>query len=40
MPDMGAAKAQFFRGDELPAPVHVGLAPALIAPEDPTAGVH
>jgi len=40
MPDMGAAKAQFFRGDELPAPVHVGLAPAPIAPEGSTAGVH
>jgi len=40
MPDMGAAKAQFFRGDELPAPVHVGLAPALVAPEASTAGVH
>jgi len=40
MPEMGAAKGQYFRGDELPAPVHAGLAPALIAPEGSTAGVH
>ncbi len=40
MPEMGAAKGQYFRGDELPGGVRAGLLPVATAPEATPNGAH
>src|SRR2546428_1276218 len=40
MPEMGAGKRKYFRGDELPMPAGAGIAPGVTATVDPGAGAH
>src|SRR5437870_4795447 len=40
MPEMGAGKGKYFRGDELPMPAGAGIAPGVTATVDPGAGAH
>ncbi len=40
MPEMGAAKGRYFRGDELPIPVRAEIAPGVADTVDPGAGAH
>jgi hypothetical protein len=40
MPEMGAGKGKYFRGDELPMPAGTGIVPGMTATVDPGAGAH